>query len=287
MTPAILINGHSVAAKINARTLKKIKALKKKNIIPRLEVILAGEDKPSQTYVRRKGEAAKKLGIDFKLHALPASITLPELVAKIKAVQTNRRLSGLIVQLPLPEPLYTPGVLNAIRPELDVDCLTDVNLGKLIMNTTSIFPPTPAAILAILKAHHVTLPGKNVTVIGQGALVGKPLTVMLVNAGASVTTVNSRTRSVAEKCRAADIIITGVGKKNLVRGAMVSPGTIVIDAGVDFVNGKMYGDVNVAEVSKKSAFVTPTPGGVGPVTVAMLLANTVACAEKKYPELPA
>jgi methylenetetrahydrofolate dehydrogenase (NADP+)/methenyltetrahydrofolate cyclohydrolase len=136
--------------------------------------------------------------------------------------------------------------------------------------------------MSILEDLGVNVSGKNVTIVGMGPLVGKPLAVMMINAGASVTTVNSRTKNVTEKCLSADIIVTGVGKKDLLRGTMVAEGAIVIDTGVDFENGKMFGDVNVAEVSEKASHVTPTPGGVGPITVARLLLNTVICAEKKY-----
>lgn len=277
----ILIDGKAVADKINQKTIKKVKQLKRKNITPRLEVILVGDDKPSQTYVRKKGELANKLGIDFELHILPAKIEMKNLIAKIKKIQNNKKLSGLIVQLPLPEHLYIPEVLNAIQPGNDVDCLTDANIGKLVMKTNFLTPPTPAAAITILHDLKIELAGKNVTIIGTGALVGKPLAIMMINEGVSVTTTNSRTKNTKEKCLNADIIVTGVGRKDILRGDMVKKGAIVIDTGVCFVDGKMYGDVNVAEVAKKAAYVTPTPGGVGPITVARLLYNTALCAEKK------
>ena len=152
------------------------------------------------------------------------------------------------------------------------------------MNTHHTTPPTPGAVITILEELAVELRGKNVTIIGTGALVGKPLAIILMNKGASVTTCNSKTKNIKEKCLAADIIVTGVGKKDLLRDDMVSAGAIVIDTGIAFENGKVYGDVNVAEVAEKAAFVTPTPGGVGPITVALLLWNTVLCAEKKNQE---
>ena len=279
--PGILIDGKAVAEKMNQRTLEKVAKLKRKKITPRLEVILVGDDKPSQTYTRKKGEAAVKLGFDFKLHILPSKTKMKPLIAKIKKIQTNKKLSGLIVQLPLPEHLYVPEVLNTIKPELDVDCLTDVNIGKLVMKTNWLTPPTPAAAITILHDLNIEMSGKNVTIIGMGALVGKPLAIMLVNEGASVTTINSRTKNTKEKCLSADIVVTGVGRKDVLRGDMVKPGAIVIDTGVCFVDGKMYGDVNVKEVLENAAYVTPTPGGVGPITVARLLWNTALCAEKK------
>ena len=275
-----LIDGKAIAEKIQAKTAARVQELQAKGITPRLEVVLVGDDKPSATYVRKKGQAAAKIGIAFKLHTLAASTTTPELIAYLQDIQAAGYLSGLIVQLPLPETLYTPDVLNVLNPDIDVDCLTDVNLGRLVMKTNWLVPPTPGAVMSILHELQVPIAGQNVTILGMGALVGKPLAIMMVNEGASVTTVNSRTRDTKEKCLAADIIVTGVGKKDVLRDDMVRPGAVVIDTGVDFVDGKMYGDVNVAEVLETAAWVTPTPGGVGPITVARLLWNTVICAER-------
>lgn len=275
------IDGIAIAEKIHFQTAKKVKTLKKRGITPKLAVILVGDDKPSATYVKRKGEAAAKIGIEFALHQLNSAISKNEIIKKILEIQEDALLSGLIVQLPLPEPLYTEEVLNAIDPAVDVDCLTNENIGRLIMNNADFLPPTPGAVMSILDHLKILLAGKNVTIVGVGALVGKPLAIMMMNARASVTTVNSATRDFKQKCLAADIIISGVGKKNLIRGDMVRRGAIVIDTGVDFVNGKMCGDVNVEEVMSIADAVTPTPGGVGPVTVARLLWNTAVLAEQK------
>jgi len=275
-----LIDGKLIAQKIEKKVAEKVADLKKQKMTPTLAVILVGDDKPSQTYVRRKGEAAQRLGINFILERPPTETTTEQLLKIVKKIQKTKNLSGLIVQLPLPKHIDTNAVLNAIDPKFDVDCLTDVNIGKMVMNTNVVAPPTPGAVLAILEDLKVDLVGKNVTIIGMGPLVGKPLAILLVNARASVATCNSRTRDTKTKCLGADIIVTGVGKKDILHGDMVSPGAIVIDTGVEFVDGKMYGDVNVAEVLQKAAWVTPTPGGVGPITVAQLLWNTVMCAEK-------
>jgi len=275
-----LIDGNKISEIIETRTAKKVANLKKAGISVKLAVILVGEDKPSQTYVKRKELAAKRVDIDFELHQFDAKISKEDLIKNVQKIQTDEKLTGLIVQLPLPEPLFTTDVLNAIHPEIDVDCLTDINLGKLVMKTNIIVPPTPGAVITILKEIGTDLVGKNVTIIGTGALVGKPLAIMMINEGASITTVNSHTHNTKEKCLSADIIVTGVGKKNLLRGDMIKPGAIVIDTGVDFENDKMYGDVNVKEALKNASFVTPTPGGVGPNTVARLLWNTAICAEK-------
>ncbi|MBU0596814.1 bifunctional 5,10-methylenetetrahydrofolate dehydrogenase/5,10-methenyltetrahydrofolate cyclohydrolase [Patescibacteria group bacterium] len=270
-----LIDGKSIAEHLHERTASKVLELKANGITPKLAIILVGNDKPSQTYVRMKQKAAERVGILFELHNLPANVSQQNIIDEIEKIQSDTTLSGLIVQLPLPEPLYTTEVLNAIRPENDVDCLTDTNLGKLVMKTNKIVPPTPGAVMSILDYLKVNAGGKNITIVGTGALVGKPLAIMLMNQGATVTTCNSKTKDLKEKCLGADIIVTGVGKKNVLRGNMVKEDAIVIDAGVDYSTGKMLGDVNLEEVIKKASYVTPTPGGVGPITVARLLWNTV------------
>lgn len=275
-----LVNGLLIAEKIRHQVAKDVKLLKQQNIHPKLGVIFVGDSKPSQTYIRKKQEAATETGVDFVLKQYPANITKEKLIAEIKTIQTKKKLSGLIIQLPLPEHLYVSEVLNAINPNIDVDCLTDTNLGKLVMETNFIFPPTPYAVITVLKNLGIKIAGKNITIVGMGALVGKPLAIILANEGASLTTCNSKTKNLQDKCLTADIIVTGVGKKDLLRAAMIKKGTIVIDTGIVFENGKMYGDANRKEVLAKAAYLTPTPGGVGPITVALLLKNTITCAQR-------
>lgn len=279
--PAIIIDGRAIAKKIHSQTAAKVAELKAKGINPLLGIILVGSDQASVMYDKMKGEAAKKVGIEFIFHQLPETISENDLIAEIKNLQLKHKLSGLIIQLPLPEDLYVPSVLNAIDPNIDVDFLTDTSMGKLIMNTTDLLPPTPGAVMTVLEEIGTSLKGKNVTIIGMGSLVGKPLAIMMTNAGASITTIDSNTKSVQAKCLSADIIVSGVGKKDLVCGDMVAPGTIVIDVGVSFTNQKVYGDVNRAEVESRASYLTPTPGGIGPITVARLLWNTARYAEKQ------
>ena len=277
-----LINGKQIAAEINKKTTQEIKKMIKTGYKPKLAVVYVGNDKPSATYIRKKQEAAEQVGIDFVLYQFPQSISKKELVEKIKNIQKDKKLSGLIVQLPLPEKLYTTDVLNAIDPELDVDCLTDANVGKLVMGTNWIAPPTPAAVMEVLKDIKTDLKGKTVTIVGTGALVGKPLAIMMMNAGATVTTCNKQTKDTKAYCLTADIIVAAVGKKDLLRGNMVKKGAIVIDTGIVFENGKMYGDANRLEVVKKASYLTPTPGGIGPITVSLLLRNAALCAKRHY-----
>lgn len=275
-----IIDGKKIAAKIEEELTEKVKKLKEQNTTPKLCVVYVGSDAPSKTYIKRKQEAAERIGIDFKLFTFPSDILKTKLIGQIISIQKIEKPTGLIVQLPLPEHLYAPEVLNAIDPKIDVDCLTDVNQGKLLMQTNLLEPPTPAAVMRILKEIKVNPKGKVVTILGTGQLVGKPLATMLTNAEATVIACNSKTKNIKDKCLEADIIVTAVGKQNLLTSDMVKKGTVVIDTGIVFVDHKMHGDVDYENVQKKASHITPTPGGVGPITVSILLLNTVTCAEK-------
>lgn len=276
-----LVQGHTIAQSIYQRLQKAIPALKRRGVTPKLAVVLVGNDKPSLTYVRKKGEAATAIGVDFELIHLSASITMSALVAEVQALQQPRhKLTGLIVQLPLPRHINTGKVLEAIAPRIDVDCLTQTNLGKLVTGSYWIEPPTPGAIISILKYHSIKLEGARVVVIGAGALVGRPVVNMLMHEQATISVLNRATPNLAAYTKTADIIITGVGKHGVLTGSMIKPGAVVIDAGVSFQGKKMLGDIDFDSVAKKAKLVTPTPGGVGPLTVAKLIENTVKCAQK-------
>ncbi len=276
-----LIDGQAIAKKINAGAKRKVTQLRKQGIVPKLAVVLVGENKASKVYVSRKEKAARELGINFTLHKFPTDVTQQKLLEELRIIQADTELSGLIIQLPLPERLYTREILNAIKPGLDADYLTDFNLGKLVSKSNPLDPPTASAALNILKELKIGLIGKDVVVIGAGFLVGKPITLMLINSRATVTVCNSSTKNLEKKCQEADIIVSCVGKRNLVVGSMVKKGAVVIDCGFVFENGVVSGDVNVSEVMKTASLVTPTPGGVGPITVAKLLQNVVLLAERK------
>lgn len=275
-----LIDGRKIAEKINKKTAEKVKELRARGIIPKLGVVLVGDDKSSVLYVNRKKAIAEKIGVDFVLHKLPANISKTELLNKIKEVQKKGDLSGLIIQLPLPDWSWTFEAVNRVSPDIDVDCLTNENLGKIVSGSNFISPPTAGAVVSILEDLKINLAGKNIVLVGTGLLVGKPLAAMLINKRASVTTCNRATKNIKEKCREADIIVSSAGKRNLIRGNMIKKNAIVIDAGVSFLRGKAVGDVSVKEVLPIAKYITPTPGGVGPITVAMLLKNTVKCAGK-------
>lgn len=277
----IIVDGHLIAQSIYQRLQRRIPRLKRRGIVPKLGVVLVGNHKPSLTYIRKKGEAASVVGVDFELTHLPATISTPQLLAELAQLQQPRRgLTGLIVQLPLPPRIHTGKILEAVAPGLDVDCLTQTNLGKLITGSYWIEPPTPGAIVSILQYHHVPLVGANVVIIGAGALVGRPLANMLIHEQATVTILNSSTRRPQDLTKLADIIISGVGRHGILTGRMIKRGAVVIDAGVSFQGKKMYGDIDFPSVARRARLVTPTPGGVGPLTVAKLIENTVKCADK-------
>jgi len=267
---------HDMLMEVQADAQKLIQA----GTSPKLAVIFVGADKPSRTYIRRKQEAADAAHIAFDLHRFDTDITEQKLIQEIQRIQSDDAVHGVIVQLPIPAHLDQAHVLNAIDEKKDVDCMTDINIGKLVMETNTITPPTPAAVLAILDSIDADVKGKNITIVGAGALVGKPLTIMLLNKQATVTVCNEFTRDLAKKCQRADILITAVGKKDLITKNMVKKGAIVIDTGIAFEHKKMYGDVDFDAVAKKAAYITPTPGGVGPITVSLLLKNVVECAQQ-------
>lgn len=277
-----LIDGKLIAETILTEVTHEVQNLILQGKRPHLGIILVGNNPASEVYVRRKQAAAERVGIIFSLFRFPAETTQNELIQEIKRIQQKKRVSGLIVQLPIPEHLYTPDILNAVDPAHDVDCLTDVSVGRLAMNTQLVEPPTAGAVMEILRFHNVPLAGKNITLVGMGALVGKPLALLFINARASVTTTNSLIKPLSAKTKTADIIVSGVGKQNLVKGTMVKQSAIVIDAGIAFdKNGKVVGDVHLPSVQKKARLTTPTPGGVGPITVALLLRNTIILHKKK------
>ncbi len=277
---SIIIDGKQLSRTILHTLKSEVDVLKKQHIIPKLGIIYVGNDKPSKTYIKRKREAAETVGIACDLHQYPDTTSKETIISEIKKIQTDKTLSGLIVQLPLPEPLFTADVLNALDPELDVDCLTHTQLGTLVMNTNTIAPPTPSAVLEILSSLNIELKGTHVVIVGAGPLVGKPLAIMLLNKEATVTVCNAHTPRLKKITKRADIVISAVGKKNLITKSHIKKGSIVIDTGISFDHGKMYGDVDFAPVARKAGALTPTPGGVGPITVALLLKNTITNAKK-------
>ena len=270
-----LVEGKKIQKQILNKLERQVKAIK--GAKPALAVLIVGNDKPSHTYVKMKGRMAEKIGINFLKFDYPASITKEKLIAEIKKIQAKNKLSGMMIQLPLPKRLrkYTREIANNINADIDVDCLSHVTLGRVMMNESKIIPPTPGAIMEVLKYYKIDLFGKEICLIGRGDLVGKPLATMLAFEPSILVSCDKSTPDISVYTKKADIIITGVGKKDLITGSMVKKGCIIIDAGVSFEDGKIYGDANVESISKKASLITPTPGGVGPITIAKLLENTV------------
>lgn len=271
-----IIDGHEIAEEIERRTKNKIKKLKQKNISPKLGVLYIGSDKPSLTYINKKREKAEQLGIEFELFEYPDNINKTKINTQLQKIQQDG-LDGLIIQLPVPDRLY-PNILDHVHPEIDVDCLTNENIGKLVKGTENFIPPTAGAIMDIINKANDSIKGKKITIVGTGILVGEPTAIMLMNKEATVTTCNEYTADLKEKCLQADILISGVGQKHLIQGDMISKNTTVIDAGIDYENGESYGDIKKDNLKGKVDYMTPTPGGVGPITVSKLLENVVKSA---------
>lgn len=276
----IIASGAKIADKIERGLKLKVKKLKQQGITPKLAVILVGDNPASVLYVKKKEEAAKRIGLNFSLYNFSNNVQQSKLIAELTKIQKTN-LSGLIIQLPLPRHLNTKEIVQHIKPAIDVDCLTETNWGKLIQQTNDFEPPTAGAMLEILKQYKIDLNGKRVVIIGRGELVGKPLAVMLLAENCTVTICHSQTKNLAFYTKQADIIFTGAGQPNLISGKMVKKRAVLVDAGTNFSHNKTIGDIALKSVMSKAYLVTPTPGGVGPITVVKLLANTVKAAKLK------
>jgi methylenetetrahydrofolate dehydrogenase (NADP+)/methenyltetrahydrofolate cyclohydrolase len=273
----MIINGKELAEKISTSLKERIARL---SVQPVLCDIVIGDDPVTEKYVAAKQRAAEKLGLKFMEVSIPVTVSTAEVVAKINEVQESVvGLAGLIVQLPLPDHMDTQAILDAVKPELDIDCLSMVNTEALYAGNPRIVPPTAAAILEIIDSLPIVHEQQSYLVVGQGALVGKPVSALLRARGFKVVISDSQTEDLTELTKKAGVIICGVGKSGIITGDMINEGVSIIDAGTSESGGTVSGDVDFASVEPKSKFITPVPGGVGPVTVAKLLENVVASAE--------
>jgi len=268
----ILLNGKKLSEKILPNLKKEIK---KFNLKLRLAVVQVGENPISQIFINQKKKASEKTGINFKLFKFPAKIGNPELKREIEKIVKNPANTGIIIQLPLPKKFLPEEFLNLIPEEKDIDVLSEKSLGKFYQGTLKILPPTVSGILQLLKKYKIKLKGKNVVIVGAGRLVGFPLAIQLLKEKATVSVLNEFTRDTPFFTKKADILVSGVGWPNLIRGDILKKGVVVIDAGCSIKKGKLVGDVDFKSVSKKASYITPVPGGVGPMTVACLLENLV------------
>lgn len=278
----LLMEGKPIAQQIRAQIKKEVQLLKEeKGVVPGLAVIIVGADPASQIYVNSKHKACQELGMYSEVIELPQETTQTELMAQVEALNQRPEIHGILVQLPLPEHLEEGAILEAIDPEKDVDGFHPMNTGRLFSGQPTLYPCTAYGIIKILELYEIPIKGKHAVIVGRSNIVGKPTAIMLMDRHATITICHSRTRDLAEMTRQADILITAIGKPNLITGDMVKDGVVVVDAGINRTEGKkIYGDVDFVSVSPKASAITPVPGGVGVLTITMLLYNTLMCAQK-------
>lgn len=277
----VIMDGKALAAQLMASLQDRVAALKARGVQPGLAVVLVGEDPASQIYVRNKERACQELSLHSETIRLPADTTQAALEAQIDRLNADPRIHGILVQLPLPAGLDEEAALARILPEKDVDGFHAVNAGKLMTGADGVIPCTPKGILYMLKASGVPLAGKEAVVIGRSNIVGKPVAMLLLRENCTVTICHSHTENLPAVTRRGDILIAAVGKAGFVTADMVKPGAAVVDVGINRVDGKVVGDVDFAAVSQMAGWISPVPGGVGKMTIGMLMENTIAAAEKR------
>ncbi len=276
---AKIISGKEVSAKVKNEVKEKALELKNKGIEIGLAVVIVGDDPASRVYVNNKKKACEEVGFNSYEYALPAETTEEELLALVDKLNKDDKVNGILVQLPVPKHINETAVINAISPDKDVDAFHPVNVGKIMIGDYAFLPCTPAGVMELIDSTGVDIAGKSCVVIGRSNIVGKPMSMLLLHRSGTVTICHSKTKNLKEICANADILVAAVGRPNFVTGDMVKEGAVVIDVGINRLeNGKLCGDVNYEEAEKKAAFITPVPGGVGPMTIAMLMKNTLTSA---------
>lgn len=276
-----IIDGKIISGSVKDRVAKEVAELKQKGITTGLAVIIVGEDPASKVYVANKKKACEALGIISEEYALPENTTQEELLALIDTLNKKESINGILCQLPLPKHLNEDEVINAILPEKDVDAFHPQNVGKIMLGDYDFVPCTPAGIMEMLDYEGIDITGKTCVVIGRSNIVGKPMGMLLLHKNGTITICHSRTKDLASVCKKADILVAAVGRPNFVTADMVKDGAVVIDVGINRVDGKLVGDVDFNAVKDKCAAITPVPGGVGPMTIAMLMQNTLTAAKKQ------
>ncbi len=277
-----LIDGKATSQKIKDEIKNEVIKLKQKGITPTLAVILVGDDPASQTYVASKQKACLACQMGSVMHKLSANTTEQELISLIDVLNADDSIDGILVQLPLPKHINTNEILRKIDPKKDVDGFCAQNIGALVSGLNGFVPCTPLGIMELLKQYNINPQGLNALVIGRSNIVGKPMAALLLNAGATVTIAHSKTKNLADLSKNADLIIAAIGKANFIKPEMVKEGAIIIDVGINRLeNGKLVGDCDFENLKDKCDFITPVPGGVGPMTIAMLLSNTLKSAKER------
>lgn len=280
---AQIISGKEVSAAIRKNIAAETAELAARGIVPGLAVVVVGDDPASRVYVRNKEKACAEVGFCSEKYALPAETTQVELLQLIRRLNNNPNIHGILVQLPLPAHMDSQQIIENIAPEKDVDAFHPVNVGGLITGTNRFAPCTPAGVMELLHSAGIDPNGKNCVVLGRSNIVGKPMALLLLRANGTVTVCHSKTRDLAGVCRNADILITAIGRAGFVTADMVKPGAAVIDVGINRdENGKLCGDVDFASVEPVAGYITPVPGGVGPMTIAMLMQNTLRAAKMAH-----
>ncbi|GAA9943656.1 bifunctional protein FolD [Helicobacter pylori] len=279
----VLLDGQALAYHIEKDLKNKIQTITAQtHKRPKLAVILVGKDPASITYVNMKIKACQRVGMDFDLKTLQEDITEAKLLSLIKDYNTDQNISGVLVQLPLPRHIDTKMVLEAIDPSKDVDGFHPLNIGKLCTQKESFLPATPMGVMRLLKHYHIEIKGKDVAIIGASNIIGKPLSMLMLNAGASVSVCHILTKDISFYTQNADIVCVGVGKPDLIKASMLKKGAVVVDIGINHLNdGRIVGDVDFNNAQKVAGFITPVPKGVGPMTIVSLLENTLIAFEKQ------
>ena len=277
---AKIIDGKAVSASVRSDVTLEVKELAKQGITPGLAVVIVGDDPASRKYVNNKKKACAQTGIYSEEYALPATTSQKELMDLVEKLNNKKDIHGILVQSPLPSGLDEEAVVEAINPEKDVDAFHPANVGRIMIGNFHFLPCTPAGIIELIKSQNVDIEGKNCVVIGRSNIVGKPMAMLLLHNNGTVTICHSKTKNLNEICKNADILVVAVGKPKFVTADMVKEGAVVIDVGMDRdENGKLCGDVDFENVEKIASYITPVPGGVGPMTISMLLKNTVTAAK--------
>lgn len=276
---AQIIDGRELAKHIRETLAEEVKELKAAEIYPKLAVVMVGEDKASQIYVRTKSKACEEIGIAYEEYFLPADTTMPELIERIEKLNNDETVHGILIQSSLPEGLDANEAFRTVLPKKDIDGFHPMNIGKLSLNQDCFLSCTPYGIMKMLDSYHIPLEGANAVIIGRSNIVGKPLAQCLLNKRATVTICHSKTQHLKELTKEADILVAAIGQPKFVTADMVKEGATVIDVGINRTEEGLVGDVDFDSVKEKAAYITPVPGGVGPMTVAMLMTNIVKAAK--------
>lgn len=277
----VLIDGKKVSAEVRVFLAKEVKELKEKTgRVPGLATVLVGDDPASGVYVRNKNKICRELGFKSFEQKLSLDTSEAKLLKLIKELNSNNDIHGILVQLPLPNQIDSEKILQAIDPNKDVDGFHPINVGKLVVGNALLTPCTPSGIIKLLDHYEIDISGKHAVVLGRSNIVGKPVSMLLLQRNATITICHSRTKNLEEITRSGDILVAAIGRANFVTENMVRKGAIVIDVGINRVDGKLTGDINFEPVSKKASYITPVPGGVGPMTIALLMENTLKAFKK-------